>query len=374
MRALALGLGLALTTLACTQDGTGEAQPSSPAPSKAASAPDPSAEAAGPDERPFLAEQASPPDERVLDDADACASATPLACVRLGARYEEGLGVPQTNERALKLYDWACEAGSAFACAEAGRLAQLDPNEEIRTRAPGLLSRACEGGHLHACLVASRTLSGEDAASMRARACSGGYLRSCDPGVKRGRKPPAAPPRAEDVCPGAFRVSARSGGGPRLHPAGVQLDHEGLLIALPSDVPGYQSEARSSSPAGEAGKRTAVAHAQLVDQDQAARRVSMTLLDLAADCTLQPGTGAAMQAHAIAQGASTHELGEHPAALREREGHQQLYAWVTDRCALEIDAAEHSREQLLELARYVNLRALGQLCRAREEGLRAGPL
>jgi TPR repeat protein len=81
--------------------------------------------------------------------ADACDTGDAWSCGRLAARHEHGSGVPRDEARAAALYEKACDASDAFACAGLGRLVRLGRGGLARdpARARVLFEKACGMEH-----------------------------------------------------------------------------------------------------------------------------------------------------------------------------------------------------------------------------------
>ena len=264
------------------------------------------------------------------------------------------------------LYERGCDDGLGYPCVLMGWLltASRDPAELERGTAA--MVRACELDQLYACAAAAAQI-GEDparadeAAAMRRKACEGGYAVSCDPGVVPSREPPERLPAPEAVCPGSFHWSTSNSGGPRVHSSLSQLEHTALLAATPTELPGYTTERRGSSPAGWAGTRTSSVWADYVADD---RRVSVSIVDRAPDCTLQPGTGAAMLEQAIADGRGrpTEVAGAVAIVINTGPTSLTLSAWVADRCTVSITTTGLDQADLLELTATVDFTSLARVC------------
>jgi len=326
----------------------------------------------------------------------ACRKGDLAACLRAANVYAEGFsGDDADEERARTLWGRACERKHPEGCrlqAEsllAGGSASRDGRRAMR-----LLDRACELGSLVACTgLAGRYLRGD---GVRAdvyqsllrfqRACNGGYAGACvemqsarglaetfDLPLPRPRDP-AAPqhqPAAETVCPPVFRRAAASGG--------ESLDHglRGLPVAeLVSAFPGRAAGdwvcTVGGSPAGVPG-------AGQVGVDGTCRNaggasVDVVLRDWYLECTLQPGTGAAMLA-AVLPGDGEHaalRVGGVDAVLIESTPSPHVRLWLADRCELVLTAGnEATAEDLRTVATgALDLPALGRICARREgEGL-----
>jgi hypothetical protein len=343
-----------------------------PAPARAppSSEPPASPKPAAQRERAYLA--AHPDQDEILDDAraeaEACDAGDVRQCWRLANRYEEGIGVPLDRDHAIDMYARDCERDLGLACVLGGWVLTASQEASERERGIALLRRACELDHLQGCINAAQLLKADPAAAhevaaLRARACRGGHVLGCDPG----QHPVAAasPPTAEAVCPASFHWSTSQSGGPRLYGSLSQLDHEALLTALPSTLPGFTTERRGSTPAGRAGTRTSSAWADYVG---GSTRIAISVIDRAPDCTLQPQTGAAMIASTLATDRRAREVdvGGWPALiLVGPEGSSSpvtLTAWIADRCSLTISG---QIDGSLDLAAAIDLEALAALCSQR---------
>lgn len=117
----------------------------------------------------------------------ACDAGMASSCAGLGAMYDHGWGVAQSDGAARDAYEGACEGGEA--CVELGRMV-LDGRggEQDPVRALALFSGACERGHAEACALEGLQLAvgggvendpvrGE--ALLRA-ACEDGIAWACD--------------------------------------------------------------------------------------------------------------------------------------------------------------------------------------------------
>jgi hypothetical protein len=316
-------------------------------------------------------------------EAEKCDAGDQRGCRALGNRYEEGIGAPPDRARALALYRRGCDKGSAYDCTLAGWLLTATRDADELAQGIEALRRACELDQLHACVSAAALLQGDQAAAdevaaLRARACRGGYGIACDAGIEPSTQ--AQPtPSAHAVCPANFHWSTSQSGGPRLHGTMAQLDHEAMLAAIPTTLPGLEATHRSSTPAGRAGTRTAVASAEFEHGEQS---VSLTVIDRAADCTLQPGTGAAMVDFVSEdRGGQKLEYDGWPAVLGASKGGPEatgeilgLTIWVADRCSVSVAAIGLDEPRIRSVAEHFDLDGLRTLCSQRPQSGMLGAL
>jgi TPR repeat protein len=149
---------------------------------------------------------------------ESCRADATDACLALARRFHGGHEVPRDGELAVRLFDWACDAGEAMACVELGGRYYMgfDVPADLG-RALDLLERACAGDAADACLVAGRMRRDgvgserdrEAASALFERGCALGLPTACD---ERGRT--AQPGRNEallpDLAPTVLREAARS--------------------------------------------------------------------------------------------------------------------------------------------------------------------
>jgi hypothetical protein len=375
-------LGVALTIVACESTPVEPQSPSSK-PVVGPAVVEPTTMASG--ERAFLA--AHPKPREILDEARTeaknCDAGDAQQCRALANRYEEGIGAPRTRDRAIALYRRGCGQGLGHHCLLGGWLLTATRDDAELASGIDLLGQACELDQLQGCVAAATALSREEPAptakiaELRAKACRGGYAIACEDGVTMTTVANAAMPSAEAACPVSFYQTMSQGGGPRLHGTDAQLDHEAMLATIPAEAPEFTTERRSSTPAGQAGTRTSVATAEFV---RGASRVSLAIIDRAPDCTLQPGTGAAMMASVVAERggrsvAVATNADELPAVvvgpIAGSEGLPDtlgLTVWVGDRCSVSWTGSGVTEAELLTLAGHLNWMGLTELCKQRPGG------
>jgi hypothetical protein len=317
----------------------------------------------------FLEAYADP--SEILDEARAeakrCDSGDASGCRALANRYETGIGAPSERARAIGLYDRGCADSLGYHCLLGGWLATATRDVEERARGLDLLRRACELDHLHGCVSAAALVSSEggaaEAASLRAKACRGGYTIACDEGVEPA--PATVTPSPEAACPAMFHWTVRTGGDPGLHEVIDQLDHEAMLATIPESLAGFTTERRTSTSAGQAGTRLTSAAAGFAKGES---RISLSLIDQALNCTMQPGTGAAMVASTKEQGGRAREVHEFPAVAvgPTLVSPLALTVWIADRCELTMSATGSVTEAELDsLVEQLDWPELQRLCSQR---------
>jgi len=326
-------------------------------------------------------------------DLRACDRGDPSACVRAADALAEGLsGAPQDPARARELYALACENGRGDACRRLALLKLAAPvgRDEGRAAA-GLLDRACNLGFLDACATLGDVyLRGTEVpldvyqGLLRLqRACVDGYAGACV-SIKNVRQlaesydlplprafpstaVPAQPPLPEAACPPLFLVTTATGGGERLDRGLRPIPPAALLAALPESIPDWTTVDRRAAAAGEAGRRAGGAWATYRSSE---RTVQVSVVDQFLNCTLQPGTGAAMLAARPAPespGPVAIELDGQPAARRASTGGDELEIWLGDRCTLVFSAAPPATEEdLRAAASRVDFARLRRECARRE--------
>ncbi|MBI5490235.1 MAG: sel1 repeat family protein [Deltaproteobacteria bacterium] len=287
----------------------------------------------------------------------ACERKHPEGCRRLAQSLLAGEGSSSDVRRGTRLLDQACELGSLVACAGlAGRYFHGDGERVDIYQSLLRFQRACNGGYAGACV-----------AMQAARR----FAETFDLPLPRPREsaPPARPPAPETACP--------SSSFPTPAPAVERLD--GGLLPIPPDrlracLPGPPGP--RVPPAGWSCAAAAEVDAAAVARATCARQgaaVTVAILDHYRDCTLQPGTGAAILAARLPAGVerTSLRLGGLDAVVLEAGARSELRLWLADRCELVVGAGNGATEEdLRALAAAADLQALRTICAWREgEGL-----
>ena len=277
------------------------------------------------------------------------------ACRRLGLRRLRAASTPATGREAVERLEQACAADYLDACATLGEVL-VRGEQAPRDVYVGLqrLQHACLRGYAAAC-VATRGL----------REIAESYdlplPRAVGPEpVKPGKEPPA-----EAVCPALFHGAAAVAVRERLDGGLARLAPAALATALPGAVEGWAVE-RTAVPDGDSFPRGTAVGARFVAGDGGV--VNLVVRDRAAECTLQPGTGAAMleRTGRGVEGRSAVRVGAEPAVLFGPPGARTLVLWVADRCEVRATATGVSDERLRALAGALDLAALRRECGRRE--------
>ena len=154
----------------------------------------------------------------------ACAGGSFESCASLGKLFETGIGVPQSDAEAVRLYELACASGqtrracvSLSVMVERGRGTPADP-----ARANALLERACNQGSSDSCGMLSLHYfegrgvprDGAKGVELLIKACEGTDLGSCLPLAMRyqsGVGVPKDPERAKKyftrACDGGLSIA-----------------------------------------------------------------------------------------------------------------------------------------------------------------------
>ncbi|MBI5499304.1 MAG: sel1 repeat family protein [Deltaproteobacteria bacterium] len=325
-----------------------------------------------------------------------CRKGDVAACLRGADLWAAGVAGGGADEaRARTLWGRACERRHPEGCRlQAESLLAGDEGSGDGRRGVRLLDRACELGSLVACAgLAERYLRGDGVrpdvyqSLLRfQRACNGGYAGACvamqaarglaetfDLPLPRPRDPPVPErvPAAETVCPPLFRRAAASGGG--------RLDRglRGLSVAALAAVFPASATRGWSCAAGAAREPAAGAGAPVVEgscRGPQGLTVGIAVRDRYLECTLQPGTGAAMLAAAAPGGGERTSLrvGAVDAVLIDPGGSPRLELWLADRCELIVTGGDGAPADDLRTvaAGFIGPSALGGICALREgEGL-----
>jgi len=145
--------------------------------------------------------EAEPPDlaGAVAEYTRGCALDSGRACARLAQAHERGGEVPREPERAIELYERACELKAAIGCVGAARLLRTAAEgvdsariEQLERRAVALAADGCNDGEAQACALlgdAYRDGAGVEkdvkrAARLYALGCKEGVEAACE-GLKR---------------------------------------------------------------------------------------------------------------------------------------------------------------------------------------------
>lgn len=109
----------------------------------------------------------------------ACEAGQPEACGNWGVLFEHGLGVPVDHDRALALYDRACDEEDLQACVRLGvaRLATEGTLGEVEAQ----LRRACDEDVARGCTALAQGLpaADDDIGALLERGCALGDARGC---------------------------------------------------------------------------------------------------------------------------------------------------------------------------------------------------
>jgi hypothetical protein len=90
--------------------------------------------------------------QNVAHDREACEGGHLLSCTSLGMSYRQGLGVWQSDVRAVELYRRACDGGEMSGCSNLGWMYAYGRGvPQSETRAVELFRQACAGGEPWAC-------------------------------------------------------------------------------------------------------------------------------------------------------------------------------------------------------------------------------
>jgi hypothetical protein len=113
---------------------------------------------------------------------EACFDGSAKECLTLGRMHASGEGAVDDHNRALELFERACEAGSAEGCYEAGDADDYFTEDDDSEDATVFYQRACSAGHAQGCVeLGNRRRQGrgterDESAAVRA------YERACDAG------------------------------------------------------------------------------------------------------------------------------------------------------------------------------------------------
>ena len=321
----------------------------------------------------------------------ACRRRDWVACVALADRLADGAAEERDEARADGLYARACEQGRrADACRRLGlRLLRAAATPAAGRAAELRLEQACAGGFLDACTALGEAkVRGERVPrdvyvglQRLQGACNAGHAAACataralretaesyDLPLPRAVPPkpvvPGKEPTAEVVCPARFHGAAAVAALERLDGGLVRLSPEALAEALPEAVDGWSVERPAVSEGDSFPRGTAVGARFVADE----RSVELVVRDRATECTLQPGTGAAMLARTgrgVAGRRAARVRGE-PAVLAGPSEARVLSCWIAERCEVRLTGSGVSDDRLLELARALELAALRRECARRE--------
>lgn len=321
----------------------------------------------------------------------ACRRKDWAACVALADRLADGPEAERDEARADETYARACEQGRrADACRRLGlRLLRLPSAPAAARAASPRLETACAAGYLDACetlgalLVVGERLPRNVYTGLEhlQRACNRGYAAACattrglreiaesyDLPLPRAVGPepvePGKEPPAEAVCPALFHGAAAVAFFERLDGDVVRLAPPALAAALPEAVEGWTVE-RAPVRDGDSFPRGTVVGARFLADD---RSVELVVRDRLSECTLQPGTGAAMleRTGRDAEGRRTVRVDGADAVLFGPPDARALVLWVADRCEVRWTASGVPDERLLALARTLDLGTLRRECARRE--------
>jgi hypothetical protein len=319
-----------------------------------------------------------------------CARREQQACVALADRLADGPLAERDAARADELYARACEHGRrSDACRRLGlRLLRRASSPAAGRAAELRLEQACAGGFLDACATLGEAkVRGERlpqdvyvGLQRLQRACNAGHAAAC--AVTRTLRAPAdsfdlplpravAPKPVEEgqgpdalaVCPALFHGAAVVAPDERLDGELAPLDPAELAAALPAAPDGWSAAAPAT------GDDPAVARGTVVGRRWTAgeRSVELVLRDRAPDCTLQPGTAAAMleRTGRAAEGRRTAQVRDAPAVLAGPLAARTLTWWVAERCELRLTGAGVPDDELRALAALPDAGALRRVCARR---------
>ncbi|NMC70486.1 MAG: sel1 repeat family protein [Myxococcales bacterium] len=321
----------------------------------------------------------------------ACRREDWAACVALADRLADGAEAERDEVRADEIYGRACDQGRrADACRRLGlRRLRRASTPAAASAAAERLERACAAGYLDACATLGELLvRGEQVPrnvyvglQRLQHACHGGYAAAC--AATRGLReiadsydlplPRAIPPEpvepekkppAEAACPALFHGASAVASGERLDGGLAWLAPSRLAAALPETVEGWVVEPAPPRD-GDSFLRGTVAGARLVAGGAV---VELVVRDRATECTLQPGTGAAMleRTGRGTEGRRPVEVHGEPAVLAGPPEARVLVLWVADRCDVRWTASGVPDDRLLALARSMDPGVLRRECARRE--------
>jgi TPR repeat protein len=139
-----------------------------------------------------------------------CGQSDGEACYRLGWLYEDGLGVPQNENKATKLYVQACDANWAVACRALGIMYwQGERVKRSRKKAIEYYKKACGLGLAEACPTEKMIAQAEGRKPKRGAGVSGGF--SVDAGGTAEEHAPDAPEAPTPEAPEAPTPSLPGG-------------------------------------------------------------------------------------------------------------------------------------------------------------------
>ncbi|MBN1774548.1 MAG: sel1 repeat family protein [Deltaproteobacteria bacterium] len=321
----------------------------------------------------------------------ACRRRDWAACVALADRLADGPAGERDEARADELYVRACDQGRrGDACRRLGlRRLRAGSTPAGGREAAARLEQACNAGFLDACeVLGALQVRGEwvpcnvyVGLQRLQRACNAGYAAACatvrtfrevaesyDLPLPRAVGPepvePGKEPAAEAVCPALFHGAAAVAFFEHLDRDLVRLSPAALAEALPEAVEGWTVE-RGPVRDGDSFLRGTVVGARFVAGDRA---VELVVRDRVSECTLQPGTGAAMleRTGRGAEDRRTVRVRGEPAVLAGPRAARVLTWWVAERCEVRWTASNVPDDRLLELARTPDLGALRRECARRE--------